>query len=263
MNQLFGEQRYLLLQYTRRQIEQRHRGSVLGVAWTLVQPLLMMGVYTVVFGVIFQGRYAGVENQTTWDYAIGVFLSLTLFHAVAESLSLGSGVVVGQPNLVKKVVFPLEILPLAQVGAGLFQFAISLSLVLVGAGLLGKGLSVQSLWFPVAVLPLVPMIIGISLGISALSVFLRDIQHMAGFASMVLLYASGVFYSSVMVPESIWQVLRFNPLLHVIEQSRRVLLWQLPLEAGPFLYSLACGLAAMVAGAWLFRRLRPHFADVL
>lgn len=259
----FTKHRYLYWQFTKRQIEQRHKGSVLGILWSVLQPLAMMGVYTVVFGLIFRGHYAGIEGQTTMDYALGIFLSITLYQLVAESISSSIGIIVGQPNLVKKVVFPLAILPLAQVGASLFQFFISLVLVLIGVLVLGHGFSVSTLLFPLTILPLIPLVIGLSLILSALGVFLRDLQHVAGPITMVTMYASSVFYSTAMVPPAIWSLLKYNPLVHILEQSRRVLLWHLPLQWGEIVYSFIIGIITLTLGLWLFKKLKPAFADVL
>lgn len=263
MIKVFTQHRYLLWQFTKRQIEQRHKGSVLGILWSVLQPLAMMGVYTIVFGLIFRGQYSGIEGQTTMDYALGVFLSITLYQMVAEAIGSASGIIVGQPNLVKKVVFPLAILPLAQFGASLYQFLISLTLVLLGVLFLGEGFSASTLLFPITILPMIPMAIGISLGLSALGVFLRDLQFAAGPITLVMMYSSAVFYSSSMVPPPIWVFLKYNPLVHVLEQSRRVLLWHLPIEWSGLLYSFLFGLATLALGTWLFAKLKPAFADVL
>lgn len=263
MLKVFTQHRYLLWQFTKRQIEQRHRGSALGMVWSVLQPLLMMAIYTVVFGLIFKGGYAGIENQSTMDYALGVFLSITIFQTIAEVIGSSAGAIVSQPNLVKKVVFPLEILPLANLGAAFYQFGISLTLVLLGVATIGQGFTLHSLWFFVAFLPLIPITLGVALLLSSLGVFLRDIQHAAGPISMVLMYASAVFYSANMIPPTIWAWLKYNPLVHVIEQARAVLLWHQPLHWAGLGYSFVVGLALLGLGLITFKKLKPAFADVM
>jgi len=263
MLKLIIRHRHLLWQFTKRQIEQRHRGSILGLTWSILQPLLMMGIYTIVFGLIFKGRYRGIENQSTIDYALGVFLSITLFQAISEIINNAPAAILRQPNLVKKVVFPLEILPLSMLGATLYQFIISIVLVLIGTVVIGQGLTFQSLLFVVAILPLIPIIIGLCLLLSALGVFLRDIQYAAGPVSTVLMYSSAVFYSAQMIPRNIWTWLKYNPLIHIIEQARAVLLWHQPLQWEGLTYSFAFGLALMALGAFTFKKLKPAFADVM
>lgn len=223
----------------------------------------MMAIYTIVFGLIFKGQYVGIENQTTMDYAIGIFLSITLFQMISEVINSSPGTIVNQPNLVKKVVFPLEILPLANVAAALFQFGISLLLVLFGALAFGDGLSLSCLLVPLILLPLFPLAIGLGLILASLGVFLRDIQQAAGPISMILMYCSAVFYSVSMIPARLWEFLQYNPLIHVIEQSRRALLWHLPVQWGSITYSLFVGLVTLLLGIMLFKKLKPAFADVL
>lgn len=263
MLKVFTHHRYLLWQFTKRQIEQRHRGSALGLVWSVLQPLMMMAIYTVVFGLIFKGSYKGIENQSTMDYALGIFLSITIFQTVSEIISSSPSAVVGQPNLVKKVVFPLEILPLANLGAALYQFCISLILVLLGVIIVGQGLSLHSALFFVALLPLIPLTLGLALLLSSLGVFLRDIQYAAGPISMVLMYSSAVFFSANMIPPAIWAYLKFNPLIHVIEQARAVLLWHQPLHLTGLAYSFTCGLIILALGIFTFKKLKPAFADVM
>ncbi len=263
MLKIFTQHRYLLWQFTKRQIEQRHRGSALGMIWSILQPLLMMAIYTVVFGLIFKGGYKGVENQSTMDYALGVFLSITIFQIVSETIGSSPASVTSQPNLVKKVVFPMEILPLANLGAALYQFSISLILVLIGVATLGEGFSRYSLLFLVTLLPLIPLILGIALLLSSLGVFLRDIQYAAGPISMVLMYASAVFYSANMIPPALWNWLKYNPLIHIIEQARAVLLWHQAPHWSGIAYSFAFGLMMSALGLFCFRKLKPAFADVI
>ncbi len=263
MLKVFTQHRYLLWQFTKRQIEQRHRGSALGMVWSILQPLLMIGIYTIVFGLIFKGRYKGVEDQSTMDYALGIFLSITIFQTIAEVISSSVNAVISQPNLVKKVVFPLEILPLANLGAAFYQFGISLLLVLIGVATVGQGFTLHSLLFLITLLPVIPIALGTALLLSALGVFLRDIQHAAGPLCMVLMYASAVFYSANMIPPAIWTYLKFNPIIHIVEQARAVLLWHEPLHWSGLAYSFTFGLLLYALGLFTFKKLKPAFADVI
>jgi len=263
MLHLLRQHHYLFWQFTKRTIAQRHKGSVLGMLWMALQPLLMMAVYVVMFGVIFNARYHGVSHQGPLDYALGVFLSITIFQVVADAITTAPAAITSQPNLVKKVVFPLEILPLAGLASSFFQFFVSMLLVLAGIAFFGGGLTPHSLWVLVVLVPLAPLLVGLSLILAALGVFLRDMQHVSGPASLIVMYASGVFYSSEMVPHSIWRFLRFNPLVHVIDQARQVLLWHQPIHWTGLLYSLTLGLLLTLFGGWLFKKLKTAFADVL
>jgi lipopolysaccharide transport system permease protein len=259
----------LARQFTVRTVEMRHKGSHLGMVWMVLLPLLMMGLYTFVFGVIFNGKFevAGADGQITKysgaSYALGVFLSLTIFNLFSECLSVAPGVIVGNANYVKKVVFPLEILPLAQVGSAVWHFCVTMVLVFLAMLVLRVTPTIEALWFPLIIAPLFFFAMGVSWFFAALGVFLRDVAHVMGFVSVALMYASTVFYSASMVPWEYMRFLRWNPLVHILENSRRVLIWHLP----PDLTAIACvGVASLVVfffGFAFFKKMEPAFADVI
>ena len=263
MLKIFTKHRYLFWQYTKRQIEQRHKGSLLGILWTVIQPLCMMAIYTVVFGLIFRGSYQGVENQTTLDYALGIFLSLTIYQMLADVINVTPSAVLSQPNLVKKVVFPLEILPISQLAVALYQFGVSLLLTIIGVMAIGQGVSLHSLLFIITLLPIIPLALGIALLFSSLGVFMRDLQQLAGPLSMVLMYGSAVFYSAQMVPEALWTFVKYNPLLHIVEQARATLLWHQQMDWIWIGYSFAFGFVTLTLGLFSFKKLKSAFADVI
>lgn len=259
----------LIRQFTKRTVEMRHKGSYLGVVWMVLLPLLMMGLYTFVFGVIFDGKYkvTGGDGHITEyagaSYSLGVFLSLTIFNLFSECLAVAPSVIISNANYVKKVVFPLEVLPLANVGSAVWHFCITMVLVVLAMVVLQVTPTVEALWFPVIVLPLFFFAMGVSWFFAALGVFLRDVAHVMGFVSMALMYASAVFYSASMIPESYMRFLRWNPILHILENSRRVLIWHL----SPDLTAVACvgvaSIAVFFLGFAFFKKMEPAFADVI
>ena len=255
--------RELLWQFTLRSVELRHKGSHLGLAWSFVNPLLMLALYVLVFGYIFGGSFGVIPNETRVDYGLGIFFGITLFHFVSEILGGASSVIVGNPNFVKKVVFPLEILPAANVLSALFHMLISLTLVLLGVLLLGPGLSMQALWLPVILLPVILLMLGVSWFFSAMGVFFRDIGQLMQFLTMALLFASAVFYSAHNIPAPAWTWMRFNPVLLAIEQARDVALWARPINVTHLGYLYVVGLVAVFLGHAVFRQTKPAFADVL
>ncbi|HEX7632069.1 MAG TPA: ABC transporter permease [Lacunisphaera sp.] len=255
--------RSLLWQFTLRNIELRHKGSHLGLIWSLLNPLLMLGLYVFVFGYIFNGKFNGVADETKVDYVLALFLGLTIFQLFTEVLAIAPTVIVTQPNFVKKVVFPLEIIPAASVGAALFHMLMSLILVLAGVAFLGPGLNAKIVWLPLILLSLIPLALGASWFLSAVGVFFRDIAQVIGFVSMALLYASAVFFPPSIVPAALWKFLRFNPLLLAVDLSRNAVMWDHPVNLAHLGYLMAVSLMICCGGYWCFKKLAPAFADVL
>lgn len=256
--------RSLWWQFTKRQVELRHKGSHLGLAWSFLSPLLMLGLYVLVFGFIFDGRFKPAdETETRIEYALVVFLGLAMHHFLAEVVTIAPATITSNPNFVKKVVFPLDILPAANVGSALLHFFITFCLVLLGALVGGLGLSAGVLWVPVILLPVFLIALGLALGLAALGVFWRDVGQVTQFASLALLFASAVFYPVSKIPPEAWAVLKFNPLLLAIDEARKVTFWASPPNLVHVGYLYACALLAYLAGAGLFQRLRSSFADVL
>ena len=251
--------RTLLWQFIQRNVELRHKGSHLGLIWSFLNPLLMLGLYVFVFGKLKD------PNDTKLTYALSIFIGLSLFHFVAEVLGVAPTVIVGSPNFVKKVVFPLEILPVASVGASFVHFLISIGLALIGVALVGPGLGWDVFWLPIIIAPFLLLTLGVAWGAAAIGVFFRDITQFTGFLTMALMFASAIFYPVSTLKESTtaWNILQFNPLIHAIELSRDVTLRHQPIHFGELGYLYLVGLAAAIAGYWVFHKLRPAFADVL
>ncbi|WP_404420835.1 ABC transporter permease [Nibricoccus sp. IMCC34717] len=266
LHALATRNRELWWQFAVRAVEARHRGSHLGFLWALLNPLLMLTLYMVVFGFIFNSRFHVLSSETAVDYALAMFAGLVLFHVTAETLAAAPSFIVANPNLVKKVVFPLEVLPLANVSALWFHALISLGLLVTAALGLGRITALGGfLWMPLILAPLVLWTCGLGLMFAALGVFFRDITQVMGVATQVLLYASAVFYSpqTVQSVPYLWHVLKWNPLLETIDLLRRALLWNLPLDPNALLYTWVAGVGTLWLGAWLFKKTQSGFADVI
>lgn len=255
--------RELIWQFTLRAVELRHKGSHLGLIWSFLHPLLMLAMYIFVFGYIFDGSFKVIPNETRMDYGLGIFLGLTLYHFAAEVIANSGAIILSNPNFVKKVVFPLEVLPVANVMAAFFHLLISLTMVFTGIALLGPGLMASAAWLPVIVLPLLLLTLGISWLLSALGVFFRDTIQITQFLGTALMFASAVFYSAQRIPPEAWTFLRFNPLLLAIEQARDTALWGRPANLHHIGYLYVCGIVVFFCGHAAFRRMKPAFADVL
>ena len=252
-------------QFTVRAVELRHKGSYLGMVWAVLTPLLMLTLYAVVFGVIFGARFGVLPNETGTDFVLALFLGQLLFQVLAETLVVAPTIIVSNPNLVKKVVFPLDLLPLAQLGAFWFHLAVSFGLLLIGAFFAGRGITLQALWLPVILLPLLLLSAGLAWLLAALGVFFRDITQLMPFVAQIILYSSAIVYSQQRLHASpvLWSILRWNPLLHTVQLARDALLWNAPLHTSHLAYTYVCGAAVFVFGRWAFLKMQPAFADVV
>ena len=256
------KQRRLLWKFTVRNIEMQHKGSFLGGAWTLLQPVFLFAVYAFVFLAVFDSRFGVIEAETRIDYAIGLFLGLLLVQVVQEALAASPHLILGHPNFVKKVVFPVEILPAALVGAAAFRCLVGLMLVFAAVMVWGTPLTWSALW----IVPLFLCLIFVSLGcawtFAAIGVFVRDVAPVVQLLSVLLMFARAVFYSFDSIPAN-FAFLRYNPLLVIVEQSRAVLLWHLPPDPAALLYTGVSSIGSCLAGYAIFSGLREAFADVL
>ncbi|MBL9202029.1 MAG: ABC transporter permease [Opitutaceae bacterium] len=258
--------RDLIAQFTRRSIELRHRGSRLGAFWALINPLSMLALYYVLFGVIFGTRFNVLTGETAFDVLLAMYLGLSLFHAFSETISVAPGLIVANPNFVKKVVFPLEVLPVAQIGAAAFHLVVGLGLVLIGSCFGTAGLSWSALWLPVLMLPLLLLSLGCAWGLAATGVFLRDIGQLTGFAMTALQFASALMFPVEMIARKspdLWAVLKFNPLLQIADLARRTVLWHQPMAFDQLGYVYLCAVLALALGAVFFALLRKSFAEVI
>lgn len=259
----FWRHRSLIAQLTRREIEGRYRGSVLGILWSLVQPLSMLLIYTFVFGVVFHSRWPQARTGGLAEFALIVFCGLIAFGLVSECVNRSPGLIVGVPNYVKKVVFPLETIPVSTLGAALFHMVMSLA-VLMGAQLLFTGsLPWTVVLLPVVLMPAVFLSLGAMWLLASLGVFVRDIGQAVGIVMQVVFFATPILYSIEAIPESMRPFILFNPLAPIVENFRRVLLWgTLPSFKGLLLWSLATG-AFMLLGYLWFMKTKKAFADVI
>jgi len=252
----------LLAQLTKRNIESHYKGSILGMFWALVHPLLMLAVYSFVFGVIFQSRWESFGSDSPAGFPLTLFVGLTIFNFFAETVNKSPALILNNPNFVKKVVFPLKVLSLALVGETLFHAAVSFLILLLGMLVLTDALSWTILLLPITFLPVVFLALGFSWLLSALGVFFRDIQHAASTFTMVLFFITPIFYPASMVPESFRFILAINPLAMAIDSCRRVVWGQMPDWSG-LLVALIISLVVLLVAHLTFEKLRTLFADAL
>ncbi len=255
--------RDLIRQMVNREISQRYRGTVLGFAWSLIVPLTSLAIYTFVFSGIFRSNWRpGIQNSTG-DYALTLFAGLTAFNVLAETLSRAPNLVLASPNLVKKVVFPLEILPVVQLGATLATTAISLVALLVVNGVLTRTVSATLWLLPLTFVPLVLLALGISWFFASLGVYVRDLGQGVGLLTQVLLFLSPVMYPTTAIPEAFRVWFNLNPLTSILNDFRATLLWGQVLDWPLWMvWFVVSALVAWLGYAW-FIKTKPGFADVM
>lgn len=254
--------RALIASLVKRDVVGRYQGSVLGIFWSFVNPLFMLAVYTFVFTVIFKSRWAGGTDSKI-EFALLLFSGLIVFNLFAECINRASGQIVGNANYVKKVVFPLEILPWVSVGSAIFHAAVSF-LVWIITYVIFIGIPHLSiLLLPVILLPLILLILGLSWILASLGVYLRDIGQLMVILTTVLMFLSPIFYPASALPESYHGLFMLNPLVPVIEQVRGVMYWGGGVDW--VLFSIYLVFASLVAwfGLTWFQKTRTGFADVI
>lgn len=254
--------RQLVMSLVQREVVGRYRGSVMGMLWSFFNPVLMLLVYTFVFGVVFKARW-GEDGGSNTEFALVLFAGLIVFNLVAECISRAPGLILANINYVKKVVFPLEVLPWVVLGSALFHALISLGVWLLAYLVMVGVPPISALLLPGVLLPLVLFTIGVSWGLASLGVYLRDVSQVIGSVVTVLMFLSPIFYPVQALPENYRQLLYMNPLTAVIEQTRDVLYWGRIPELTPLLVGTAiAALVAWLGFAW-FQKTRKGFADVL
>jgi lipopolysaccharide transport system permease protein len=251
----------LIFQLVKRDILMRYRGSFAGLLWLVIAPLLMLGLYTLVFSTFMHIKWPGVTNNLM--FSLLIYVGLIILNFFSECVSRSPLMIVSNANFVKKVVFPLEIYPWVIVGTALFHAIINtLILIVFCFFILGK-VNTTILLLPILFLPLILFTLGISWFLCSAGVYVRDIAHMMAFILQVVMYLSPVFYSISMLPETFQKILFINPLTFIIEQARSLVIFgNLPQWISIGIYFLISIFIAYL-GFLGFQKTKDGFADVL
>lgn len=254
--------RMLVYNLVKREVVGRYRGSMMGLLWSFFNPVFMLVVYTFVFSVVFRARWQGGSDSKV-EFALVLFTALLVFNLFSEVINKAPGLILNNANYVKKVIFPLEILPLVTFGAAAFHMMISL-LVWLLFYMLFFGLPPSTvLLLPLVLLPLILVTLGLSWLLASLGVYLRDVSQIIGVVTMALMFISPIFYPVAALPEQYQTIMHLNPLTYIVEETRNVMIWGKTIAWQP--WCLWTGLSAAVAWlgfAW-FQKTRRGFADVL
>ena len=256
------EHRFIIGQLSKRAVRSRYRGTLLGVLWSLITPMVMLTIYTFVFGMVFNVRWVS-EGSNNLDFAAILFSGMIVHSIFAECLTRAPTLITSNPQYVKKVVFPLETLPWVTLSTAFFQGMVSIAILMGYLIFFAGGLSWAVLLLPIPLAALVPFCLGAGWLISSAAVYVKDIGQLMGLVSTVLFFLAPILYPKTALPEYLQGFLYLNPITVVIEESRKVLLWNEPLNWGVLAIYFACGLLfAWLSLVW-FQKTRKGFADVL
>ncbi len=262
----FVRHRQLIGQLTRREVLGRYRGSYLGLLWPFLNPIFLLIIYTVVFKYIFRAKFSNRMGESETDFALLLFSGLIVFNVFAECIARSPSLILANTNYVNRVVFPLEVLPVTIVLSSLFHLLVSFGPLLLITYLIKGHLTWTVVEWPLLLLPLLAYGLGTAWLLSAVGVFLRDLNEVVLAATTILMYASAVFYSFNTVAKRAPQfepIIRMNPLAHLIEQSRRVSVVGMPLNFADYGWQVLGGVVCMCVGYAVFMHVKHAFADVL
>jgi lipopolysaccharide transport system permease protein len=254
--------RTLIHASTKREVLSRYRGSTLGLLWSIFNPLFLLGVYTFVFSEVFRARWT-TSSDSKIEFALVLFVGLIVFNLFSECVTRAPSLLLSNLNFVKKVVFPLEILPFIGLLSAIYHLLISVCVWLVAYFVLVGWPHITIFLLPLILLPFALLIMGLSWILVSLGVFLRDVSQFIAVAVTTMMFLSPIFYPISAIPENYQYILYINPITPAIEMTRSVLYWGQPPDFSMLgAYWLATGVIAWLGFAW-FQKTRKGFADVL
>jgi lipopolysaccharide transport system permease protein len=247
----------------RRDIESRYRGSALGVFWAFINPIALLAVYTYVFGVVFKARWPRTADGGLGSFALTLFCGLIAFNVVSECLARAPTLLLSVPHYVKRVVFPLEVLPVSLVGSALFHAVVNVIVLLAACLLIQGTIPWTAVFLPLVSVPLILLAVTVAWVLGSLGPFLRDLPEVVGLLTQVLLFGTPIFYSEDVLPLPLQRLTALNPLAWLVHNLRRILLWgEQPDWVGLAGWTLATAALSVAAWAW-FMRTKRAFADVM
>lgn len=252
----------LIYEMTKREVVGRYRGAMMGLLWSFFTPVLMLVVYTFVFGVVFKSRWVGGTSSQS-EFAVVLFAGMMVFNLFAECINRAPGLVLSNPNFVKKVIFPLEILPVVAFGSALFHFFVSVLVWLLFYLIVFGIPSADALWLPVVLLPLALFSIGVSWCLASLGVYLRDVGQVIGVVTTILMFMSPIFYSIESIPERFRRFMYISPITYFVEQTRDLLVWHKGMQWWPWGKVMLLSVVIAALGFAWFQKTRKGFADVI
>ncbi len=246
---------YLLKELVIRDVSSRYKGATLGIIWLALVPTLTLLVYATIFKYIFKAKWTGIDA----DFYVILFSGLTFFGLLGDVINRAPAIITSNPNYIKKVIFPSELLPIMVASSSLVSFFATYAILIFFTAFSGN-LSWGCLFALIVVPPYFFLAAGVSMVISAAGVFYKDLQHFSTFITMLLMYSSTVFYPITAVPEQFRNILYANPITLPIEIFRE-LYFHSYINWSDYLKFSAASLAVYAFGALFFKRVKGAFAD--
>lgn len=251
----------LIWSLAKRELAARYKGSVLGIVWAVLTPVVMIAIFTILFAGIFKAKFNASDSQ--WDFALYLFCGLLPWNAFQEALNMSASAVVNRANLVKRVVFPLETLPVSQTVAAIANQMFGTVALLLGILVIRHELHLTTLYLPILLIPQLLVMLGGAWLLASLGVFIRDIVQGISLVLMAWMYLTPIIYPETIVPEAYRPFLNLNPFTPLIRSYRRIMLDGAAPDWAGLAYCFAFALIAFVFGYWWFARTRKNFADVV
>ena len=251
----------LIFSFAKRELLGRYKGSALGLAWAVLNPVVMIAIFTFIFAGIFGARFG--TNHSHWEYALYLFCGLLPWSMFQDSVQQSANTIVVNSNLVKRVVFPLEALPAAQVFAALGNQLFATVALLIATIIIRQRLELTAIWFPLLLIPQILFALGVSWLVASLGVFLRDIAQGITLLLMAWMYLTPIIYPESIVPEHFRTFIDLNPFTHLIRNYRHIFLDGLSPDWRGLGYFTLIATIFFLFGYWWFARTRKSFADVV
>lgn len=241
----------------------RYKGSYLGFLWSLINPLLLLVIFTFVFSVIFKAKWGISVSESKVEFALTLFCGLVVFNLFSECLNRAPGSILANPNYVRRTVFPLEILPITILLSSLIHMLISLGVLVLGILIFLRIVHWTIIYLPLILFSLMALTLGLTWALSSLGVFIRDIGYVVGFFMTGLFFLTPIFYPISAVPENFQILMKLNPLSVIVECNRRALIWGQPPDWLWLGTETLLSLVIMFLGYGFFMKSKRAFADVI
>lgn len=253
----------LFRQLLKREIAQKYRNSYLGILWSFILPITMMVIYSFVFGLVFKARWDMQVSESNTEFAVILYVGIALYTVFSETINIAPMLITSNVNYVKKVVFPLEILSMTSIGSSMVQLLFNLIVIIISKAIIIGHLDAVMLLFPMVLVPLVFLTLGISWILSAIGTYVRDMKQAATIITLIFGYATPVFFPFSTVPEHLRWILELNPMTTIVNNARNVLIYGIMPDWPSLGKVFVISYLLMLVGFHFFQKVKPGFADAI